>query len=250
MSTCRERALIDRHFAGTISSRDERSIRAHLLACDACRVYYGRSHLLSRLDPTAVRPEERIGRALGLVSRPSIWPYVGPLLAAAACVALWASGAMRTPSATDGFASRGTATAEAPSHVLVYRATERGAPTRAGTSIGAHDELAFAYENGAAKARLMIFGTDEHARVYWFYPAWTQPEENPVAVPIATDKARHELPDAIGHDFGGRQLVIHSLFVDSAPSVREVEALLRAHPSGALPIDGAMETTTSFIVSQ
>jgi len=244
MSACRERAHVDRHFAGTISTRDERSLRAHLLECDACHAYYGRHHLLSQLDPTALRPEERLGRALGVGARASVLPYVVPFVAMAACLLLW----VRAPSATDGFASRGGGVAQPASHVLVYQATERRTPARAGSSIGAHDELAFAYENGAGKPRLMIFGTDEHAHVYWFYPGWTRPEDNPVAVPIATDGARHELPDAISQRLDGRQLLVHALFVDGATSVQDVEAQLRSHPSGPLPIAGAIESTTSFIV--
>lgn len=244
MSICPGRVHVDRHFAGTISTRDERSLRPHLLECDSCRAYYGRSHLLSQLDPTALRPEERLGRGLGL-SRPGhVLPYVVSALALAACLLLWA----RPHSATDGFAARGGAAAPPASRVLVFQASERQTPARAGSSIGAHDELAFAYENGAAKARLMIFGVDEHAHVYWFYPAWTRVEDNPVAVPIATDGARHELPEAITQDLDGKQLLVHALFVDGATSVADVEGLLRTHPSGPLPIAGGIESTTSFIV--
>ncbi len=248
MSTCAKRVLVDRHFAGTVSTQDERSLRAHLLECDACRVHYGRHHLLSQLDPTARKPEERLGRGLGLSGgrRGQVLSFSLSALALAACLLLWA----RPPSATDGFTARGGAAPEPASRVLVYQATERRAPARAGSAIGAHDELAFAYENGAGKARLMIFGTDEHAHVYWFYPAWTRPEDDPVGVPIAKDSARHELPEAITQDLDGRELLVHALFLDGATSVRDVEALLRAHPSnpGPLPIAGAIESTTSFIV--
>jgi hypothetical protein len=246
MNVCPQGGLVDRHFAGTISTHDERSLRTHLLECDRCRAYYGRHHLLSQLDPTALRPEDRIGRALGLGmgARVHALPYAMSLLAMAACLLLW----LRPPSTTLGFASRGGAAPQAASRVLVYQATEGRTPAQAGESIGSHDELAFAYENGAGKPRLMIFGTDEHAHVYWFYPAWTRPEDNPVAIPVSTDGARHELDDAVVQPLDGKRLDIHALFVDRTISVREVEALLRAHPTGPLPIERAIESTTSFIV--
>ena len=244
MNGCLERARVDRHFAGVISAPEERVLRAHLLDCDTCRAYYGRQHLLARLDPTAMSAEERLGRALGIRARTPAWPYVASVVALAACALLW----LRPPSATDGFASRGEEAAQPASRVLVYQATERGTPVRAGSSLGRRDELAFAYENGAGKPRLMVFGTDEHAHVYWFYPEWIRPEDNPVAIPVATDGGRHELDEAITQHLDGNRLDIHALFVDGALSVQEVEALLRAHPSGPLPIPGAMQSTTSFIV--
>jgi hypothetical protein len=191
-----------------------------------------------------MRPEDRIGQALGIGGRAHVWPYVASFAAMAACVLLL----IRPSPSTDGFASRGGAAQEAASRVLVYHSLFGGSPARAGSSIGAHDELAFAYENGAGKPRLMIFATDEHAHVYWFYPEWTRPEDNPVAVPISTDGARHELTEAITHPLDGRELVVRALFVDGAVPVRDVEAMLHAHPSGPLPIAGAIESTTSFAV--
>jgi hypothetical protein len=247
MSTCPSRGHVDQHFAGTISAADERSMRAHLLECPLCRQYYGRHHLLSQLDPTAMCPQERLGQALGIAGneqRGHVWPYAVALVAMAACVLLW----LRPPSSTEGFASRGGADREAASRVLVYQATDRRAPALAGSSIGAHDELAFAYENGAGKPRLMIFGTDEHAHVYWFYPEWTRPDDKPVAIPIAIDGARHELKEAITHHLDGKQFLVRALFVDGPIPVQEVETLLLAHPSGPLPIAGAIESSISFTV--
>jgi hypothetical protein len=244
MSACIQRRRVDEHFAGAISPENEHSLRAHLLLCDACRAYYARHHLLAQLDPSAMRPEERLGRALGFQGRARVLPYAVSALALAACMVLW----LRAPSAGDGFAARGGEVAQAASRIVVYQATDRRAPARAGSTLGAHDELAFAYENGGGKPRLMIFGADEHAHVYWFYPAWTRPEDNPVAVPIATDAARHELAEAVSQPLDGKRLDIHALFVDGAVSVQDVETLLRAHPSGPLPIPGAIESTTSFIV--
>jgi MFS transporter, DHA1 family, tetracycline resistance protein len=60
------RALVERHFAGTISQVEERSMRPHLPACESCRTYYERHLVLSRLDPDALAAEERLGRGLGI----------------------------------------------------------------------------------------------------------------------------------------------------------------------------------------
>ena len=116
-------------------------------------------------------------------------------------------------------------------------------------SIGG-DELAFAYENGPGKTRLAVFGVeDANRRVYWYYPAWTQPDEDPVAIPVETDGRRHELPDAVRQVFDGPLLEIHALFLDAPLSVRRIEALFEEHPAGPLPIPGAVESVTTLSVT-
>ena len=88
---CSMRGKIDLHFAGAITSEDERTMRGHLVDCSDCGSYYRRRLLLSKLDPAALGPEERIGRGLGLYrARRSVVPFVaagfGVVLAAAALV--------------------------------------------------------------------------------------------------------------------------------------------------------------------
>jgi hypothetical protein len=250
MTVCIERAHIDRHFAGTIAPAAERTLREHMPACERCRAYYGRWLLLSKLDPTALPGKERIARGLG-VRRPqplrkALAFGALPVIAVAAAFVLWLRAA---PPATDGFTARGGAHAEAPSRVYVYEVRPGAAPALAGDTIGRHGELAFAYENGAAKNRVMVFGEDEHGHVYWFYPAWSNEAENPVAVPIAADGRRHELPDAIRHDIDGTKLEIHALFVDRPVSVREVEVLVHERPAAPLEIPGSVEDRASFTVA-
>jgi hypothetical protein len=254
MTVCPERAHVDRHFEGSIDPEAERTMRDHMPGCDACRAYYGRRLLLAELDPASLPARERIAQGLGL-RRPLRGARVLafgalPVLAAAAALLLWWRAA---PDPALGFAARGGVQREAASRVFVYDVRPGSAPSLAGGSVGRHEELAFAYENGAAKNRVMIFGVDEHRHVYWFYPAWTNEADDPVAVPIATDGRRHELPDAVRHDFDGVRLDIHALFVDRPVSVRQVEALVRARPDGDVAslgaVPGAVEDHASFTLA-
>jgi hypothetical protein len=79
----------------------------------------------------------------------------------------------------------------------------------------------------------MIFGLDDRKNVYWFYPAWTNPADDPVAIPIETDGERHELPDAVRQPMSGR-VEIHALFVDEPLSVKDVESSLRGDAAKSL----------------
>jgi hypothetical protein len=167
---------------------------------------------------------------------------------------LWARAQRGTAwaGASDGFAARGgihdPQQSPAQSRVFLYDVQPTPRPLRAGDVLSHGDEVALAYENGSSKSRLMVFGVDEHSHVYWFYPAWTQQTDDPVAVPIATDSERHELPDAIRHKFDGTSLEVHALFTDSPLTVREVEAAV-AKSSGPLSLPGTVETTTRIAVA-
>jgi Putative zinc-finger len=256
MSPCPVRTSIDRHFEGTISPRDERRMREHLPACESCHEYYERHLVLARLDPAALPAEGRVGKGLGFGRRrfATVIPLgvIGTLAAAAALMLV-----VRSGGDPNGFSARGNVSTAPASRVVVYDVQPGKAPILAGETIGRHDELAFAYENGAAKSRLMVFGLDEHRHVYWFYPAWTRESDNPVAVPIERGASRRELPEAVSQALDGALLEVHALFVDQPISVREVETLVRtqvpepsasAAPPSPLPIPGAVESTVSFVV--
>jgi hypothetical protein len=251
---CTWRPHIDRHFEGEISPREERALREHLPACEACRSYYDRRLVLSRLDPTSLSSEERIARGLGLGSAvgrnlwrprwPRLLPLGAPLVAAAAAVLIFVHGKSRS----GGIESRGNLLPVPESRVFVYDVPPDATPSLAVDSVGARDELAFAYENGAGKSRLLVFGVDEHRHVYWFYPAYESPAQDPVAIPIETDPRRHELPFAVRHSFDGARLSVRALFLDAPVPVRQIEALLESHPTGPLPLPGVIESSTSFTI--
>jgi hypothetical protein len=249
MNACTMRSKVDRHFAGTISPLAERAMREHLPTCTACRALYRHHLILARLDPQALSSEERIARGLGLrrPSRAGTVISIGAATAAAAAVALFVG----SGSGMDGFSARGKGVSpERPlSRVFVYDVRPGAAPELAGDAVRIGDELAFSYQNGASKRRLMIFGVDEHSHVYWFHPSWTNEVDDPVAIPIEADDKRHELPEAIRHRFDGAHLEIRSVFVDDPMTVRQVEALLQRKPNGALPIPGAVEHSISLAVA-
>jgi hypothetical protein len=248
MNGCSMHTQVDRHFAGTISPDAEHAMRAHIPACDSCRDLYRRHLLLARLDPKALRSDERIARGLGLRTGPKVVAMrLGLMTAAAAAAALL----LRVHPGASGFSARGNVEAPPPpaSRVLVYDVRRGLPPAPAGDVLQNGDELAFAYENGAAKRRLAVFGVDEHGHVYWFHPAWTREADDPAAIPIESDDKRHELPEAVLQRFDGRHLEIRSVFVDEPVTVRQIEALLRQNPRGVLPLAGAVETSLTLEVT-
>jgi hypothetical protein len=248
MNGCTMRTHVDRHFAGTIAPDAERAMREHMPTCDACRDLYRRHLLLARLDPKALPAAERIARGLGLrTGLGVVATRLGIVTASAAAAAMVLF--RLHPSAEGGFSSRGHPDAlAASSRVFVYDVPRGSPPTPAREVVQNGDELAFAYENGAAKRRLAVFGVDEHGHVYWFHPAWTREADDPVAIPIESAAGRHELPEAVLQRFDGERLEIRSVFVDDPVSVRRIEALLRNHPHGPLPLAGAVETSLTLSV--
>jgi hypothetical protein len=249
MTGCNEVARVDRHFEGTLPPDSERAMRDHLPGCPTCHARYQRWLLLARLDPGVLPAEERIARGLGLrrgavVVRPFGVAAAATLVAAAAALLFWVRSASELP----GFTARGGTPRSSVSRVFVYDVRPGRPAALASDSIARGDELAFAYENGAARDRLMIFGVDEHRHVYWFYPAWVSAAESPIAIPIEHDSLRHELPEAVKHAFDGAHIEVRSLFVDAPVTVTQVEAMLRDNPAGPLPIPGAVETAASFAV--
>jgi hypothetical protein len=225
-------------------------MREHLATCTSCSDYYRRQLILARLDPAALSSEERIARGLGLRRRGAgaLVPVgLAALVAAAAAVLLVA----RAHPAREAFASRGSSVADtAPaSRVFVYDVAPGAAPMLAGDGIRRGDELAFAYENGPGRKWLALFGVDEHGHVYWYYPAWADPQDDPVAVAVETDRKRHALPDAIRHALDGSHLEVRAVFLESPVSVRRIEALVKERPVGALDLPGAIELSTSLRVT-
>lgn len=254
-NACILQALVDAHFAGTISAADERRMRAHLDDCERCRRRYSRWLVLAKLDPEALAPEARLAAGLALGAEPAkaaparrawIVPLVAAIAAAAALALI-----LRTPK-EDGFAARGgvdagadVAPGKAPLHV--YRVAEAGRPTPVIDAVRRDDELAFAYENDERKKYLMIFASDDTGRVYWFYPAWTNPADDPQSIAASVEPGVHELPDAIVHRFAGSRLDVHALFLDAPTTVRAVEARLA---DGGAPIDGGVDRVVHLRVER
>ena len=84
--------------------------------------------------------------------------------------------------------------------------------------------------------RLLVFGVDEYRNVYWYYPAWTDPAANPVAVTISDQPGQYELGEAISHKLKGRSLTIYGIFIEEAISVRRVEDMVSGMPALDKPL--------------
>jgi hypothetical protein len=251
---CAEQRRIDRHFEGTLTPSEEHAMREHLPACGGCRARYERQLLLAELDPAALRAEDRLGRGLGIRGRaPAAARWGGPAAALAMAAALLLFLGFRGTRPVDGgFTARGAGDEPSGSSVLVYRSAPLGKPSRAGDSIGARDELAFAYENPSAKRYLMIFGVDEHRHVFWYHPGWSNPGEDPTSITIETTPGVHHLHEAIAHELDGRELEIHALFTDSPLSVKAVERIVATETPRAASTyaPGARESTLRFRVER
>jgi hypothetical protein len=239
------RRLVDAHFGATISPRDERAMRAHLPECDACRRYYDRHLVVASLDPSAVRVEDRIATGLGLRTRRSrlgAWPAVVATAAAAVAVFVMQS---RAPLE---FTARGIHRPAKPSF-SAYRVDPAGMLSGDGGTIRASDDLAFAYANPGGLHRLLVYGVDEHHHVYWYYPAWSSPHDDPHAIAIDAGVLLRELPEAIRHEIDGRRLVIHAAFLDDDVSVRQVEQWVADPRTADQPLPAAVyEESVSLTV--
>ena len=246
--------LIDDHFAGRIRLDGEREMRAHLPGCEPCRDYYDRQVLLAEVDPRVAGAQERLALGLGLSERKTLrlFPAVPALaavaMAAVALVALWPL----LESGEPEFRPRGEGPPTVPAMLLVYQVPAGEKPRLATDTIGANDELAFAYENRDGKQHLLVFGVDDRQRIYWYHPAWTDAATNPQAVAIAAGPERRELPEAVAHRLEGRSLQLYGIFTDQPLGVQDVERMFRARERATdpLPIRDAIQQSLMFRISR
>jgi hypothetical protein len=230
--TCDRRGLVDRHFQGRLTPTEEVGFRAHLPDCPICQARYQRQGLFAELSGARPGRVDRIALGLGLPpSGPTrqLTPIrvALPVLALAACLALLATRGLRG-GAEPEFASRGRASLAATASLEVFRVPPSGAPVRAQGWVGAGDELAFAYRNPGGFRHLLVFGLDDRGELHWFHPAWTDPRQDPLAVPAQPGVGPHELGEAIRHELPGRLLRVVGIFTNQPLSVRETERRVRA----------------------
>ena len=249
---CPQRRLVDRHFATRIRPADELALRAHLPDCARCRTYYERHLSYAELVPGRPRMAERLAVGLGVGAAPpapaperlpSRLTWLATSAAAAACLALLVTGPVGRRAERD-FGVRGLASDGTGAALEIYRVTGDRTTKPTDGWMAAGDELAFAYRNPTGFTRLMIFGVDDRGGIYWFHPAWTDPSQDPVAVPINAGMGPFELPEAIQHQVGGSQLRIVALFTNTAASVRSLEETwrgARSDPPGSARVETSLE---------
>jgi hypothetical protein len=236
------RALVDQHFTVGLPAELEARLRAHLPGCASCRAAYEAYQIAERLDPAAPPARERLARSLGLgpqarrPTRLSTWTATALATAGAATLLFIVAGPLRGGGPTP-VARGGRIDAAGPLDVAAFR-IRGGQSTPIAHTVSPDDELAFAYRNEVGKAFLMIFAVDGDGRVLWYHPAWTDPADNPTAVPITTQVGFKELPEAIRQPLRGPRLVLYSLFMDQPLDVRTVEARIAAGGFVANPAAG------------
>lgn len=242
------------HFAGDISVAHEAALRAHLPDCAPCREHYERHLLLARLDRRGLPAAERLARGLGLEAAPR--RRLGPAralmaVAMATAVLLVFRGARDAPLVTKGLVARGAAS-DAHAYLWVYRINDGAPPRLADDRLDRDDDVAFAYANPAGKRYLSIFAVDEHAHVYWYYPAWAVGTPAPSAIPARPGSGPHELPEAVRHAFDARRVAIYALFSDGPLGAEALERRVVPHAGGAevLVPPGAVLTRRSFEVGR
>jgi predicted anti-sigma-YlaC factor YlaD len=229
------RALVDEHFTVGLRADREARLRAHLPTCPRCRSAYEAYQIAERLDPAAVpaRARERLARSLGFGAetrgRTRVLGWTGATLATVgAAIVLLAVGRPLPGGGPAPVARGGQVDGAGALEVAAFRIHGGSHSTRIAHTVSADDELAFAYRNEVAKAFLMIFAVDGDGRVLWYHPAWTNPADNPRALPITTQVGFKELPEAIRQSLRGPRLVLYSLFMDQPLDVRTVEARIAA----------------------
>ena len=210
--------------------------------------------LLERIDPKARGSEERLARGLGFQPPRLRWVGMGAALAAAAAAAFVLSSSRHVQTAQindSGFQARGGKVTKSMTPELQLFKLRPGEPSRpVKDSITNKDELAFAYRNPGEAKYLLVFGVDEHHHVYWYYPAWLDPNKKPLAVKIASDDdAVHELPEAVAHPLDGDKLEVVAVFASKQISVAEVEQKVAEHGPEA-PLGIGVETRTRLRVEK
>jgi hypothetical protein len=226
------RRLVDWHFGKGLSLTNEARLRNHLPACADCREAYEVYQAAERLDAKALGPCKRLATALGLPADVR-WPRrrvlrwgIGTLSGVGAMTLLLIA-TSSTPSTELGRenAPRGNPIENAePLEVTVFRVKGEWESIRVKDVVSPRDELAFAYRNEVGKSFLMIFAIDGAGHLVWYHPAWTDPADNPTAVPITKQVGFKELPEAVRQSLQGPSLTVHALFMEKALDVREVEA--------------------------
>jgi hypothetical protein len=248
--TCPMRGHVDEHFARKLKPSAERALREHLPGCGSCKSLYERHLLLRQLDPkAAMDAQARLGQALGLMRPPLPVGRAVTVLGVAAVLAwsVFVTQPFPGADAAEGFTARGGSAASSSEALRVYRVRPGMAAEPVQQELRSGDELAFAYQNPRGRKWLLIYGVDEHQRVYWFHPSWSNPDTDPAAVQAFGGAALHELPEAISHSFAGERLVLHGVLADERLTVKQAEALMRGRdPTQPLSIPGAEQT--SFIL--
>jgi anti-sigma factor RsiW len=241
-------ALLD----GELTENAARQAHAHLAGCPACARLH--AHLLStsRALAQAGRPPADATFVAGVMERvagPSrhparLWRLLPvAALAAGVGVGLW-GGELREarPEAPAGFTARGGPVEGLSRRVGVEVFLHPGSAAqgrralRAGDTLAPGDGLSFVLTQRSGVAlHAMLFAVDARGQVHWFYPAWVEPEDNPLALSLSSAHQVLSLPEGVTPEgLAEGPLEVVALFTPQPHTVREVEALLAGRTPHAL----------------
>jgi hypothetical protein len=168
--------------------------------------------------------------------------------AAAAAVVLPVVLAKRapTPGQPEFRAKSAAATPDARSRWIalnVFRLSGNGPPEPLRDVLHVDDGLLFSYSNLGPTpfSHLMVFGVDEQRRVYWYYPAFLDPRDNPIGITIEKGASRVALNEVVAHHYRAGRLTIFAVFSDRAFSVSNVERAVERGATESAALEGALD---------
>lgn len=197
--------------------------------------------LLAALAHPEEEPRDLVPAIAARLQRPRRWRFAVPAtaaLAAAVALLVW--------SGPSEFRTKGTNTsADAWSGIELYRLPQNGTVERVAEAVNANDALLVAYRNGGATpySHLAVFGVDADGKIAWYFPAWTNPNEDPESIAILPSTAPVELHERITHALAKGRLVVHAIFSRRPLRVSELERLIAdsKDPLTPLPVPDAAQ---------
>jgi hypothetical protein len=218
-ATCARASLVDAHFAGDISCRGERRLRAHLQACSSCHARYERWLVLAELDPGVPSRADRIAVGLGLPARSPLssavqaaW-FLAATTGSLSLVLVASHERARDPET----AQEAVAAPSAEAEFAVYSVGRDGVPPallHSEQEIAPHQALGFAYAKAGATKHLAIFGVDGERRVVWYHPPAVDSATTAPLLPITNGELLHELSYAFTETLNEGTLRFFAIFTN------------------------------------
>jgi hypothetical protein len=111
---------------------------------------------------------------------------------------------------------------------VLHIAEDGGRYARVAGTIEADEPLVFSVKNNVASPYrfLMVFGVQSTGAIYWYYPAYTAPGQNPKSVGIGASAEFQPLGEEIRHQLSPGWLLIVALFTEKPVDVETVERLV------------------------
>ncbi|MFC1609424.1 anti-sigma factor family protein [Myxococcota bacterium] len=217
-------------------------IEKHLTACGDCTERWGEiSTMTGKIESepgeftnpafvSEVVSKVKQGRVLSKKTWAFPWliPAAASLAAAGLLFAVAPWDVVFDPDSTDGFAVRGSDVAAADRWVsfqVLRSQKDSHTYARVEQTISAEDLLVFSVTNARESPYryFMILGVQADGRVFWYHPAFENPDTNPISVAVGTNDDPVHLREEIGHDLRSGGLRLFGLFSQEPLGVLSVE---------------------------